>query len=198
MACSTPCFPDLHSFQEFSQTHVHWVSKAIQQSHLLSSPSSRAFNLSSIRVFSNESVLRLGWPKYWNFSISPSKEYPWVLTGLIYLQSKRHSRVFSSTTAWMLISSVLSLLYGPTLTSIHDYWKNRRFDNWTFVSKKISLSFNTLYRFVIAIAPRSKHLLILWLQSMSTVIMEPKKIKSVTLSTFCYEVMGPDAMIFIF
>ena len=72
----------------------------------------------------------------------------------------------------------------------------------TFVGKLISVLFNTLYRFVRAFLPRSNCLLILWLQSLSTVILEPKKIQSVTVSTFspsiCYEVMGPDAMIFVF
>ena len=71
---------------------------------------------------------------------------------------------------------------------------------WTFVSKVMSLLFNTLYRFVIAFLPRSKHLLISWLQSPSAVILEPKKIKSATVAIFspsiCHEVMGPDAMIF--
>ena len=73
---------------------------------------------------------------------------------------------------------------------------------WTFVSKVMSLLFNTLSRFVIAFLPRSKHLLISWLQSPSTVILEPKKIKAVTVSNFspstCCEVMGLDAVIFIF
>ena len=72
----------------------------------------------------------------------------------------------------------------------------------TFVGKVMSLLFNMLFRFVIAFLPRSKHLLISWLQSPSTVILEPKKIKSVTASTFtpsiCKEVMGPDAMILVF
>ena len=73
---------------------------------------------------------------------------------------------------------------------------------WTFVSKMMSLLFNMLSRFVIAYLPRSKHLLILWLKSLSAVILEPKKIKSVTASTYspsiCHEVMGPDAMILAF
>ena len=73
---------------------------------------------------------------------------------------------------------------------------------WTFVSKVISLLFNTLSRFVIAFLPRSKHLLISWLQSQSAVILEPNKIKSVTVSTvspsICHEVMEPDAMILVF
>ena len=73
---------------------------------------------------------------------------------------------------------------------------------WTFVGKVMSLLFNILFRFVTAFLPRSKHLLISWLQSLSAVISEPRKIKSVTVSTFppsvCHEVMGPDAMIFVF
>ena len=73
---------------------------------------------------------------------------------------------------------------------------------WTFVSKVMSLLFNMLSGFVIALLPRSKHLLISWLQSLSAVILEPKKIKSATVCIFypsiCHEVMGPDAMIFIF
>ena len=73
---------------------------------------------------------------------------------------------------------------------------------WTFVSKGISLLFNTLSRLVIDFLPRSKHLLISWLQSPSAAILEPKKIKSVTVSTFfpsvCHEAMGPDAMILVF
>ena len=73
---------------------------------------------------------------------------------------------------------------------------------WIFVSRVMSLLFNTLSRFVIAFLPRSNHLLILWLQSPSTVILEPKKRKSVTTSTFspsiCHEVMAPDAMILVF
>ena len=85
-----------------------------------------------IRVFSNESVLRIWWPKYWSFRISPSNEQ----SGLISFQidwfnpllSKGLSRVFSKTTVWRLQFFELSLLYGPTLTSIYDYWKNHIFD----------------------------------------------------------------------
>ena len=94
---------------------------------------------------------------------------------------------------------MISLLYGPNLTSIHDYWKNHR---WTFVSKVMSLLFNMLSRLVIAFLPRSKCLLISWLQSPSAVILEPKKIKSLNVSivspSIYHEVMGPDAMILVF
>ena len=83
----------------------------------------------------------------------------------------------------------------------HDYWKNHSFDIWTFAVKWYLL-FKTLSRFVIAFLLRSKHLLILWLQSPSVVILEPPKIKSFTVFTvspsISHEVMGPDAMIFVF
>ena len=91
---------------------------------------------------------------------------------------------------------MLSFLYGPTLTSLHDYRKNHSFD-------EMSLLFNMLSRLVKAFLSRSKYLLISWLQSPSTVILEPPpQIKSVTVSFvspyICHEEMGPDAMIFIF
>ena len=75
-------------------------------------------------------------------------------------------------------SSALSFLYSPTLTSIHDYWKNHSLTRRTFVGKVMSLLLNMLSRLVITFLPRSKRLLILWLQSPSTVILEPPKIKS--------------------
>ena len=82
MDCSMPSFPVHHQLLELAQTHVHWVGDAIQPSHPLSSPSPFAFNLRSIRVFSNESVLRVRWPKYWSFSfsISPSHEYSGLIS----------------------------------------------------------------------------------------------------------------------
>ena len=98
--------------------------------------------------------------------------------------------------------SVLNFLYSPTLTSIHDYWKNHSFDYFAFVGKVMSLLSNILSRFVIVSLPRSKCLLISRLQSPSAVILEPKKIKLVTFSivspSICYEVLGLDAMIFVF
>ena len=128
--------------------------------------------------------------------------FPLGLTGLISLQSKGLSRVFSNTTVQKHQFLVLSLLYGPTLTYIHDYWKNQVLTRWTFVGKVMSLLFNMLSRFVIAFLPRSKHLLISWLQSPYAVILEPKKIKSVTVSivfpSICHEVMELDAMILVF
>ena len=82
MDCSMPGLPVHHQLQDFTPTHVHWVSDAIQPSHPLSSSYPPAFNLSSIRVFSNDSALRSRWPKYWGFSfnISPSNEHPGLIS----------------------------------------------------------------------------------------------------------------------
>ena len=97
---------------------------------------------------------------------------------------------------------MLSFLHSPTLTSVHDHWKNLALTRQTFVGKIMSLLFNMLSGLVIAFLLRSKHLLISWLQSPSAVILEPKKTKSVTVSivslSICYEVMGPDVMILVF
>ena len=98
-------------------------------------------------------------------------------------------------------SSALSLLYGPPLTSTHDYWKNHSFDYTDFVGRVMSLLFDTLSRFSTAFLWRRKYLLISWLQLPSAVVLEPKKIKSVSVPTFspsiCHEMMGPDALIFV-
>ena len=80
MDCSTPGLPVHHQLPEFTQTHVHWVSDAIQPSHPLSSPSLPPSIFPSIRVFSSESVLRIRWTKYWSFSISPSGEYSGLIS----------------------------------------------------------------------------------------------------------------------
>ena len=77
---ATPGLPVHHQLLELAQTHVHRVGDAIQQSHPLSSPSPPAFNFPSISVCSNDSVLCIGWPKYWSFSISPSNEYSGLIS----------------------------------------------------------------------------------------------------------------------
>ena len=128
--------------------------------------------------------------------------FPLGLTGLIFLLSKELSRVFSSITLWRHQFFTLSLFYCPALTSIHDYLKKTVALNiQMFVSKIMSLLFNTLSMFVIAFHPWNKRLLISWLQSPSAMILETKKIKSVTVtivSPFIYhEVIGPDAVIFV-
>ena len=121
----------------------------------------------SIRVFSNESALRIRWPKYWSFSfnISPINEHSdWSLGGLVGSPcSPRGSQKSSPTPQFKSInSSALSFLYSPTLTSIHDYWKNHSLTKWTFVDKVTSLLFNMLSRLVITFLPGSKRLLISW------------------------------------
>ena len=117
--------------------------------------------------------------------------------------SPRDSKESSKATQFKGInSSVLSILHSPTLTSIHDHWKTIALTRWTFVSKVISLFFNMLSRLVIAFLPRSKCLLVLWLQSPSAVILKPKKIKTVTVSiislSICHEMMRMDTMILVF
>ena len=109
--------------------------------------------------------------------------FPLGLTVLIFLLSQGLSRVFSNTTVQK------HQFFGtqpscPTLTSIHDYWKHHSFDYMAFVSKAMSLFLNILSRLVIAFLPRSKHLLISWLQLSPSAILEPKKMKYVTVSTF--------------
>ena len=120
-----------YQLQEFTQTHVHQVGDAIQASHPLLSPSPPTPIPPSIRVFSNESTLRMWWPKYWGLSISPSNEHPGLISfridwlDLLAVQGilKSHLQHQSSKASW-----VLSFLHSPTLTSIHDYWKNHSLD----------------------------------------------------------------------
>ena len=139
----------------------------------------------SIKVFSNESVLHIRWPKYWSFSfsISPSNEYSGLISfrtdwlDLLAVQRNLKSPLQDhNSKASILLHS--AFFYCPTLTSIHDYWKNHKtiaLIIQTYVGKVMSLLFNTLSRLVIAFLPRSKCLLITWLQSPSAVILEPKK-----------------------
>ena len=138
----------------------------------------------SIRVFSNESVLCIRWPKYWSFSfsMSPSNEYSGLISFRIdwlHLLAVQENHKSSPTPQFKSINlSALSFLYSPTLTSIHDYWKNHslnRHQSHYFVGKVMSMLFNKLSRLVITFPRRRKHLLISWLQSPSAVILEPKK-----------------------
>ena len=154
----------------------------------------------SIRVFSNESVLCIRWRKYWSFSFckGPSNEY----SGLISFRIDWFDLLSVQGILKSLLqhhSSKASILRRSTFfihTSIHDYWKTIALTRQTFVGKVTSLLFNMLSRLVIAFHPRRKCLLISWLQSPSAVILEPKKLKSVTVSivspSICHEVMGPD------
>ena len=128
----------------------------------------------SIRVFSNESTLRIRWPKYWSFSfnISPSNEHPGLISfGMDLLDrspcSPRDTQESSPTPQFETInSSALNFLYGPALTPIHDYWENHSFD-YTDLCWQSDVYFLILSRWVITFLPRSKCLLISWLQSPS-------------------------------
>ena len=162
------------------QTHVHQVGDAIQPSHPLSSTSPP-----SIRVFSNESTHCMRWPKYWSFSfsITPSNEHP----GLISFRMDWLDLLAVQGTLKSLLqhhSSKASILQHSAFFTIqlsHPYMttgKTIALTRQTFVGKVMSLPFNMLSRLVITFFPRSKRLLISWLQSPSAVILEPKKIKS--------------------
>jgi len=160
----------------------------------------------SIRVFSNESVLHMRWPEYYSFSfsISPSNEY----SGLISFRMDGLDLLAVQGTLKSLLqhrSSKASILRHSAFFIVqfsHPYMTTEKtiaLTRWTYVSKVMSLLFNMLSRLVIAFLAKSKHLLISWLQSPFAVILEPKKIKSATVSpSISHEVMGPDAMILVF
>ena len=163
----------------------------------------------SIKLFSNESVLCIRWPQYWsfNFSISPSNEHPGLTSfrndwfDLLAVQGSLKSLLqYHSSKASILQCSAFFIvqLSHPYMTT----GKTIVLSRWTFVGKVVSLLCNMLSRLVTAFLPRSKHLLISWLQSPSAVILELPKIKSLTASivspSICHEVMGLDAMILSF
>ena len=163
----------------------------------------------SIRVFSNESTLLIRWPKYWSFSLSfsPSNEHPglvsfrmdWLDLFTVQRTCKSLFQHRSSKGSIPRCSAVFTVqLSHPYMTTGKTIALTQR----SFVGQVMSLLLNMLFTLVITFLPRSKHLLISWLQSPSAVILEPPKIKSYTVSTvsssISHEVMGPDAMIFIF
>ena len=163
----------------------------------------------SIRVFSKESVLCIRWPKYWSFSfsISPSNEYSRLISfmmdwlGFLSVQGTLKSLLqHHSSKASILWHSAFFMvqLSHPYMTT----GKTIALSRWTFVGKVMSLLFNMLSNLVIAFLPRSNGLLMSWMQSPSAVILEPPKIKSLTVSTvspsICHEVMGPDTMILVY
>ena len=133
MNYSTPGFPVLYHLLESLQTHVHWVGDAIQPSHPLLFPSPPALNLSQHQSFPRSQFFASGGQSIGVsasvsvFPINIQDRFPLGWSSLI-LQSKGLSRVFSNTQFKSISSSVFSFLYGPTLTSIHDYWKNHSFD----------------------------------------------------------------------
>ena len=171
---STPGLPVHHQLPEFTQTHVHRVRNAIQPSHPLLSLLLLPPIPPSIRVFSNESTLSLRWPKYWSFSfsISPSKEHRGLISfrmdwlNLLAVQGtlksllQYHSSKASTLQRSAFYTVQLSHLYMTTGKTI-------AMTRWTFVGKLMSLPFNMLSRLDITFLPRSKHLLISWLQSPS-------------------------------
>ena len=133
MKCRMPGFPVLHYLPEFAQTHVHWVSDAIQPSHPLSSPSPLALNLSQNQdlfqwVGSLHQVAKVLELQHPVLPMNIQSLFPLGVIGLTPLLSKGLSRVFSNTTVQSIKSSALSFLYGPLLTSTHDHWKNHSLD----------------------------------------------------------------------
>ena len=160
---STPDLPVHHQLLEFTQIHVHRVCDAIQPSHPLSSPSPPAPNPPSIKVFSNESTLRMRWPKFWSFSISiiPSKEIPGLISfrmgwlDLLAVQGTLKSLLqhHSSKASILQCSAFFTVqLSHPYMTTGKTIALNRR----TLVGKVMSLLFNMLSRLIIAFLPRSK------------------------------------------
>ena len=177
---STPGLPVHHQLLEFTQTHVHRVSDAIQPSDP-SPPFPLAPNPSQHQVFSNESTLHMRWPTYWSFSfsINPSSEHPGLISfrmdwlNLLAVQGTLKSLQHHSSKASILQCSAFLIvqLSDPYMTT----GKTIALTRQTFVGKVMSLLLNILSRLVITFLPRSKQLLISWLQSPSAVILEPQK-----------------------
>ena len=180
MDFSMPGFIVHHQLPELAQTHVQWVDDAIQPSHPLSSPSSDAETDQRLFWCWEESVLHIRWPKYWSFSfsISPCNEYSgllsftidwfdllavkWTLKSFLQHHSSKASIVWFS--AFFMVQ-----LSHPYMTTC----KTIALTRITFVGNVMSLVFNMLSTLVIAFLPRRKCLLISWLWSPSTVILEP-------------------------
>ena len=179
MHCSMPGLPVHQQLQEFTQTRVHRVGDAVQPSHLCRPLLLLSSLFPSIRVFSNESVLCIRWPKYWsfNFNISPSNEY----SGPVGSPCSPRDSQESSPTPHSSKASVLRRSAFFIVQLSHLYMtpgKTIALTRRTFVGKVMSLLFNMLSRLVITFLPRSKSLLTSWLQSPSAVILEPpQKIK---------------------
>ena len=171
MDCSILGLLALHHLLESAQIHVHWVSDAVYNHLILCIPLLLLCSIfPSIRVFSNELALHIRWPKYWRFSlsISPSSEYSVLISFMIaWFDLLAVQRTLKSLLQHhsSKASSAFGVLYGPTLRSVQNYWKNHSFTVRTFASKVMSVLFNMLSRFAMAFLPKSKRLLISWLQS---------------------------------
>ena len=182
MNCSTPGFPVFQYLPEFAQVYFHWASDAIQPSYPLSSPILLPSIFPSIRVFSSDSAFPIRGPKEWSFSfsISPSNEYSRLISFRIdwfdLLEIKRtfkgllQHHGLKAPIIWCSTFFMVQLSYLYTTTG-----KNIALIIRIFVIKVMPLLFNMLSRCIISFRPRSKCLLISWLQSPSTVILEPKK-----------------------
>ena len=180
MDCSTLGFPIYHYFPQFAQTHVHCVDDAIQPAHLLSPSSPPAFNLPALGAFPVNCLFASGGQNF-SFSISPSNEY----SGLISFRIDWSDLLAVQGTLKSLLqhhsskASVLQLSAFFMVQLSHPYMTTGNTIALTiigtFVGKVMSLLFNMLSRLVITFLPRSKHLLISWLQSPSAVILEPTK-----------------------
>ena len=206
---STPGLPVHHQFPKFTQTHIHRVSDAIQPSHPQSSPSPPAPNTSQHQslfqgVSSSHEVAKV---LEFQLRIIPSKEIPGLISfrmdwlDLLAIQGTLRSLLQHHRSK----ASILRRSAFFIVQLSHPYMatgKTIALTRWTFVGKGMSLLFNMLSQLAITFLPRSKRLLISWLQSPSAVILEPKTVKSDTVSTvspsICHEVMGPEAMIFVF
>ena len=184
MDCSMPGFPVHHQLLEFAQTHLHWFGDTVQTPH----PPSSLLLLPSIfpsnRIFSNKSVFCIKWLKYCNFSfnISPPNEYSELISfridsfDLLAVQGTLKSLLqhCSSKASILWCSGFFMVqLSNPYMTT----GKTIALTRWIFVSKAMSLFFNMLSRLVVAFLPRSKHLLISWLQSPSAVIFQAQENK---------------------
>ena len=182
---STTGLPVHHQLPESTQTHVHWVGDAIQPSHPLSSSSPPALNLSQHQGLFKWVSSSHQMAKYWSFSfnISPTNEQPGLISfrmdwlDLLAVQGSLKSLLqHHSSKASILQHSAFFIvqLSHPYMTTGETITLTRR----NFVNKVMSLLFNMLSRLIITFLPRSKYLLISWLQSPSAVILEPRKIKS--------------------
>ena len=190
MDCSTPGPTVHHQLLKFSKL-VSIKSVMISNHLILCHPLLLLPSIfPSIRVFSNESALRIRWPKYWisaSTSVLPMNTQDWSPLGWDWLDLLAVQGTLKSLLqhhSWKVSIRLYSAFF--TIQISHPYMttgKTIALTKWTFVGKVMSLLFNILSRLVITFLPRSKCLLILWLQSLSPVILEPKKIKSVTVST---------------